>query len=801
MTLENSDKYLNGYPSPLASNEDKATKKYGLEYLKAMYDEWYKSGDVGFQDRKSRYQRNRRYAEGNQDVGKYKDLLDVEGDSSYLNIDWTPVSVIPKFVDIIVNGMVNQEYDILAKSTDPVAASERLEKKKKMYGDMITKRFVEKLEDSTGISLAPKGFVAQTSEEIEMYMSLNYKQSVEIALEKAVGYTMDINDYDEIKRLIIRDCVVLGLGAAKTSMSPTDGITIRHVDPSNLITSYSNKPDFKNIRHAGEVYSITISELKQMAGSELSEEDYLEIARQYAGKNNNPSSFSTSKYYENAIDTYAYDYDKFSVNILDAEFITGHQLKFEKKENKHGGYSVNRKKKNYKAPSKSKYKREDLSSTVKVVYTGKYIVGTDYIFNYGMMNDMPRSKSNLSDVRLSYIIYQPNLYRMKSRSLVDRMIPFADQIQLAHLKIQHVLAKARPKGVAFEVGALENVSKGDGGTFTTMELQEIYDQTGVLYYRRENDEGIMSNAIPVTELENGVGRDFSTLMAVYNHNLQMIRDVTGVNEARDASQPSSEALVGVQKLALLASNNATRDVNDAYLSITKKVAQSISVRMQDLVNFKGLHGMYENVIGESSMHSIDMMKKVSIHEFGITLEVSPTEEEKQLLENNIQVSLAQKELRLEDAIMIRSIKNIKMANQMLILRRVKYLEEQQAMAKQNAEQNAMLQQQSAQQTAAIKQQEMQAEAQMEQMKIQAKAQAEIQLKQAEFELKEQFEQSQHFRRLREIELQNLGKEGAAAVQGEARKSVQQQSAINQSEMIEQRQGKRGPLGAQTNKIG
>jgi hypothetical protein len=385
---------------------------------------------------------------------------------------------------------------------------------------------------------------------------------------------------------------------------------------------------------------------------------------------------------------------------------------------------------------------------------------------------------------------------MKSRSLVDRMVPFADQIQLAHLKIQHTLAKARPKGAAFEVGSLENVSKGDGGTFTPMELQEIYDQTGNIYYRRIDDEGQMTGAMPIQELENGIGRDFGTLIGVYNHNMQMIRDVTGINEARDASKPSSEALVGVQKLSLLASNNATRDINDAYLNVTKRVSQSVTVRMQDLINFKSLHSMYANVIGETSMESIDLMKKLSIHEFGITLEVAPNEEEKQMMEQNIQVSLAQKELRLEDAIMIRSVKNIKMANQMLILRRKKYQEEQQAQAQQASEQNAQLQQQSAQQAAQLKQQEMQAEVQIEQARIQAKAQAEMQLKQMEYQLKEQFEQAQHQRRLREIELGNLGKEGAASINGGVRKEVQQQSAMNQSQMIAQRDGQRGPLGSE-----
>ncbi len=791
MMYNNSKDKLNGYPNPLATNEEKASKEYGLDYLKAMYYDYSKNSDVYYRDIKIRYSRNRAYAEGSQDIGKYKDLLDVQGDTAYLNIDFTPVSIIPKFVDVIVNGMVNQEYDIKATSIDPIAAEERLNKRKSMFADMINKKFFENMEDISGLELTKKDFVAETAEEIDMFMSLNYKQNVELALEKAIGYTLDINDYDLIKRYMIRDLVVLGLCASKIELNPVSGLKIRHVDPANLITSYSSKPDYKNIRHAGEIYSMTIADLKQIAGDEFSEDDYQKIAKEYAGKNNNPMTYGDRAYYDNGNETY--DYDKFSVNVLDAEFITSHSLNYEKKENSFGGFSVNKKPSNYKPPKVSKNKRENIGSTVKVIYKGKYIVNTDYIFNYSMMQDMPRPKSNLSETKLSYVVYQPNLYKMKNKSLVDRMIPFADQIQLAHLKIQHTLAKARPKGAAFEVGSLENVSKGDGGTFTPMELQEIYDQTGNIYYRRIDDEGNMTGALPIAELENGIGRDFVTLINVYNHNLQMIRDVTGVNEARDATQPSNEALVGVQKLALLASNNATRDINDAYLNVTKRISECISMRMQDLVNFVGLHSMYSNVIGDGSMNSIDMMKKISLHEFGIILDVSPSQEERQLMEQNIQISLAQKELRLEDAIIIRSIKNVKMSNQMLILRRKKYQEEQRFLSQQASEQNAMLQQQSAQQSAQLKQQELETQLALERDKARAKLESEIQLRQLDFELKERFEQSQHQRRLREIELSNLGKEGAASISGQARKEVQNQSARNQSKLIEQRKGNRGPL--------
>ena len=783
-------KDLRGYPSPLASNEEKIKPTYGLQYFKQMYAEWDSNKFTNYQDLKARYSRNRAYAEGNQDTSKYKDLLDADGGTSYLNIDWTPVSIIPKFVDVIVNGMINQDYEVKANAVDPVAIANRQEKKKKMLGEMLTKDITAQLSDISGLNLEPQGFVADTVDEVELYMNLNYKQAVEIALEKAIQFTLDLNEYPEVAKSVYRDLVVLGKGAVKCDMT-SSGIKVRHVDPANLITSYSNKPDFKRISHAGEVYSVTISELKSMAGDEFTEEDYQKIASEYAGKMGNPLSYNRSMLSDSSNSNY--DYDAFSISILDAEYKTGYDIKAEKKENARGGHSVNRKKGNYKAPKNSKTNRQDISTTVDVKYVGKYIIGTDYIFNYKMATDMARTKDDLASVNLSYIIYQPNLNKMVSRSIVDRMVPFADQIQLAHLKLQHVLAKARPKGAAFEIGAMENVSKGDGGTFTPLEIQDIYDQTGNVYYRRQDDDGNMTSYMPIQELENGIGRDMMSLINIYQHNLQMIRDVTGVNEARDASQPSSEALVGVQKLALLASNNATRGINEAYLNITKRVSEDISIRMQDLINYKNLHKVYAGIIGETSMKSIDMMKKMSIHLFGISLDVAPDEQEKAQVEQNIQISLANGDLRLEDAIMVRSIGNTKMANQMLILRRQKYQQEKAQEQQSAIEANAQAQQQSAQQAAALQQQAFQAEVQSEQAKIAAKAQAEAELKKIEYDLKERFEAQQHARRMEEIALQNQGKLGAANTQSQTRKDVQDKSAKYQSQMIEQRAGKRGPI--------
>ena len=785
-------KKVGGYPSPFVPPEQKEKIEYGLAYFKKMYHDWKDNADMKVDSRRSRYIKARTYAQGSQNVSKYKDLLDVEGDSSYLNLDWTPVNIIPKFVDLIVNDLCNQEYEIVANAIDPISETLREKDKKTLFAKMLIHPAMKDFNKATGYDVEQKGYIPQTQEELDIHMALNYKQSTEIAVENGVKFVMDINNYNSIKKAVIRDLLVCGIGATKTSIDPNTGVKIKYVDPSNLVTSYTNNEDYSDIQHAGEVYTITIGELKRIAGDQLTEQDYEKIAKEYAGKNHN---YDMSPNYESYMNEYQdeFEYDKYRVTVMDAEFLSVNELKYEKKKNAYGGYTVTKKKGSYKKPKKSKFERELIKTSVKVVYSGKWIVGTDYCINYGLAKNMMRNKSNLTETKLSYVVYAPGTHKMVNKSMVERMIPFADQIQLAHLKLQQVIAKARPKGAAFELGALENVSKGDGGTFTPLELQEIYDQTGNIYYRTMSDTGEPSGAVPVQELENGIGSDMEKLISVYAHNLQMIRDVTGVNEAREGAKPPSEALVGVQKLQIMASNNATRNINDGYLSITKRVAECVVMRLQDVLESKSKKKSYTNAIGKSAVTMFGVNQDISINEFGITLDVAPDEQEKSQLEANLQMSLAQKEIRLEDVITIRRIKNVKLANQVLMFRRKKYQEEEERKAKEAQKMNANIQKQSNEQQSKLKLQETEFMARIEQAKIESEAQADLRRLEAEFKLKNQLEDMNHQRRMKEIALNNSGKKEVADVSGKIKLDSQDKAAYNQSRLVEQKRDRALPL--------
>jgi hypothetical protein len=746
------DKFI-GYPNPLAKESEKDKPEYGLRYFRSMYRDWTGENEVLLESRRTRWQSARDYAGGKQSVQIYKDLLNVEGDESFINLDWKIVPIIPKFVDIIVNSLTNADYSVHATAIDPIAIDKRKDDELRMKTKMMMRELDEELQELTGLPMVnPDDFMPGSQEELELYMQLTYKQAVELAIEQGLTLALSINDWKEVSKRVIRDLVVLGMGAVKTEVDHS-GVKIRYVDPMYLVTSYSDDNDFVNISHAGEIRRITISQLKAEAGAQFDEKQYEDIAKKFAGKYGNSKKFRVIPNIINGLEYY--DYDNFLIDIMDAQFIVPNELRYEKKETMYGTSTVSRKYDDYKSPKNNKYKREMIQTSYECKYAGKWIIDSPHIFDYSKATNQQRANSALHKTKLDYIIYASDINFMINKSLCERMIPFGDQIQLTHLKLQHLSAKARPKGMAMEVGSIENVPNGKGGVFTPLGVQEVFDQTGVYYYRQIMDDGSASVARPITELDGGVGSALTELLALYDYNLNRLRDVTGVNEARDGNIPSKDSVVGVAKINLIASNNATRAVNDAYINIYKRTAESSVMMIQDLVKYHKPYQGYVSAIGETAMKAISITKDVSLHEFGIIIEPEPDEIDRERLEMNIQAALSKDTLRIEDAEMIRQIKNVKLANRLLVLRRNKYMEEQALVAQQNAEFNAQQNQIATQQAA---ESEIAVDAAIKNNDISA-------LK-AKLAIEDEYNQKAHERKLEEIRELNEGKIATAEVNNE-----------------------------------
>mgnify|MGYP003112817982 CR=1 FL=1 len=676
------------FPSQVVSDLEKMSHDYGLKVAQAIEQEWFnKDKSVNkYNNTRNDFHKLRLYARGEQSIQKYKDELSINGDLSYLNLDWKPVPIIPKFVDIVVNGIAERTYDIKAYSQDPFGVSKRTEYMEGILMDMKLKEFDAFTEQWYGVNLSttedPEK-LPDSEEELSLHMQLNYKQAVEMAEEQALNVLFDGNNYELVKKRFYQDLTVLGIGAAKTSFNTSEGVTIDYVDPANLVYSYTDSPYFEDIYYVGEVKEIPINELvKQFPhlDQETLEADI---------KNNSQGSRYTNKKED--------DHNK--VQVLYFNYKTYMNEVYKIKETGTGGFKAIKKDDKFNPPKDKEGGYEKLLRSIECLYEGAYLLGSRKLLKWELARNMMRPKSDYTKVKMNYSIVAPRMYEGRIESLVSRITGFADMIQLTHLKLQQVLSRMVPDGVFLDADGLAEIDLGNGTNYNPQEALNMFFQTGSVIGRSFTQEGDMNpGKVPIHEIQSGSGgQKMQSLIQTYNYYLQMIRDVTGLNEARDGSTPDPKALVGVQKMAAANSNTATRHILQAGLFLTAEIAECLSLRISDILEYSPTADAFVQAIGAHNVATLDEMQNLHLYDFGIFIELAPDDEEKQMLENNIQVALQKESIELEDAIDLRDIKNIKLANQLLKIRRVKKQEKDQELQQQNiqAQSEAQVQQQAA----------------------------------------------------------------------------------------------------------
>ena len=730
------------FPSQVVPDAEKLSYDYGLEIAKAIEHEWFDRSERGehhragsrFYANRNDFHRLRLYARGEQSVQKYKDELSINGDLSYLNLDWKPVPIIPKFVDIVVNGMSERNYDIKVYSQDPFGVAKRTEYMESMLRDMKAKEFDDEVQKNFNMDMRENDpdTLPETEEELELHMQLTYKQATELAEEQAINVLLKGSNYDLIRKRVYYDLAVLGIAAIKTTFDESTGVKVQYVDPDMLVYSYSESPYFDDIYYVGEVKTIPINELVREF-PHLSESDLKEI--QEAA---NSSKFEYNRARKSK--------DLNQIDVLYFNYKTYMNEVYKLKETATGGERLIEKDDTFNPPADMQGGYARVSRQVEVLFEGAKILGAEKLLNWQLAENMMRPKSDMTKVKTNYSIVAPRMYQGRIESLVSRITGFADMIQLTHLKIQQVLARMVPDGVYLDADGLAEVDLGNGTNYNPQEALNMFFQTGSIIGRSYTMDGDPNpGKIPIQEIASGNGGGkIQTLIGNYNYYLQMIRDVTGLNEASDGSTPDRHALVGVQKLAAANSNTATRHILQAGLYLTADAAEQISLRISDVIEYSPTRDAFLQQIGTHNVATLEEMSELHLYDFGIFIELAPDEEEKQMLENNIQMALQQKLINLSDAIDLRSINNIKLANQMLKIKEKKKVADDQA----KQQQNIQAQQQAQQQTA-------QAQAQAETQKQQALTQSNIQLEQAkaEFKAKNLDQEAKIKKELMELEFQ------------------------------------------------
>ncbi len=770
------------FPSQVAPDIEKVSQEYGLKVAKAIESEWFVRDGVTyrFANNQDSFHKLRMYARGEQSVQKYKDELSINGDMSYLNLDWKPVPIIPKFVDIVVNGIAERIYDVKAYSQDPYGVDKRTKYMEGLLIDMQNVEFDKQIQQFYGQSIlqTPVNEIPENKEELELHMQLNYKQAVEIAEEQAINTLLTGNKYDLIKKRFYYDLAVLGIGAVKTGFNTSQGVTIDYVDPANLVWSYTSDPYFDDIYYVGEVKVIPINELAKQF-PELTQQDLEEISGQ---------SMRKAGYY-NAHHEHD-EIDKNQIQILYFNYKTYSKEVYKVKDTATGGSKVIVKDDSFNpiidAELEARFGK--LEKQIEVLYEGALILGTDKLLKWELAKNMMRSKSDYTKVKMNYNIVAPRMYKGKIESLVGRITGFADMIQLTHLKLQQVLSRMVPDGIFMDADGLAEIDLGNGTNYNPQEALNMFFQTGSIIGRSLTMDGDPNpGKVPIQEIQSGNGGGkLQSLIQTYNYYLQMIRDVTGLNEARDASTPDAKALVGIQKIAAANSNTATRHILKAGLFLSAEVCEALSLRISDIIEYSPTRDAFIQSIGAHNVATLEEMSELHLYDFGIFLELEPDEEEKQLLENNIQMALTQQSIELEDAIDLRVIKNVKLANQLLKIRRKKKQERDQELQQRNIEAQAKANgeaQQMASQAEVQKQQAItQMQTQLEQVKAQIasqKLQQEMQLKKElmayEFQLNMQMQSKQDALADKKENLKEDRKDQRVKLQGDERRKSQNQA--------------------------
>jgi len=740
-----------GFPSHLISPSEKG-RDWVLQFCKAAWSSFESDNPREmFYHARYRYEVIKSYAMGNQSINKYRPLLGVaeESKEDWLAIDWTVIPIVPKFRRIAIGKLNKIGYNIDATPIDSLANDEvedffAKSKAKLLMREQAMKVDPALLEDPV-LQLEPNE--AKDMEELEIQMNYTFKHQMAIEAEQGIKLVLEQNEAEKMREKIKEDLFDYGVAGYKEYIDSNGAIKIRNINPRNILINNCKNNDFSDASYVGEIIEMTIADLKQMAGNSFTPDQYEDIAKNVIGKYGNPKEWPSS------LSVYNKGYDKFRIRLLDLEFFSVNEMVYEQRVDRRGNKIYARSRYEDKNKRKEKFDRV----AYKVVYKGKWIIDTQYLFDYGLCTDMKRAKSSLMDTKLSYHICAPEFWDMRAYGMMEQLIPIADAIQIAWYRMQNAINQARPKGIVIEMGALEDIPLGAGGKkLSPMKVLDLYNKTGTLVYRKADAQGRMTNYKPIEELENGLGRDVMNYYQIIQNHIQMLRDITGMNEMTDGSTPDPRTLTTVAKLAYEGTNNSLAHIISGEKKLLESLANAIILRLQDVAAVGGVKG-YVRSLGANTMRFFQVSPNLSLHEFGIFIEDKPTDEQRGMLMQQVQAGQANGMLDIEDAIIIQNTDNLKVAQQLLAYKIKKRREQAQQEAMQQQQQNAEVQMQSAQAAEQAKQQTLQVEAQVKSQLIQVEKELEGKLLEMKYQYELMLEEMRQTGKLKSKKMENRGK--------------------------------------------
>lgn len=710
--------------------------KWGMQYAKAAWSDWnYTIPRTCFYNAADKYEELRLYAHGKQPINKYKKLLavDQQTDNTWLVVDWSVRPIIPKFRDIAISRLVQQEYNIVATPIDPQAKGEL----DSYYADTKAKIAMRKLMEQQNPELAnhpmlqPQPGEPMDFEELEMRVEFGEQFNRSKDAEQAIQLMFYENDAKIMRRRWFESFFDCGPAGYKAWLDKDGRPRCREVNPEAVITNYCRFPDFRDLIHAGEVIDVSLIDLAVLRDDNgnpvFTKEQIDEMKNNVAGKWSNPAMVGRST-------NYFKSYDKNTVKVLDLQFYSYNELNFERNINRRGNLMFNEvewDRRNYK---KDKYLRKK----IKVVYEVKWIIGTDYVYDFRLKKDMKRSvqPEKMSNTTLDYKFFAPNFYEMRTLSMMERLVPLADEYQMCVYRIQNFINRMVPNGWWVDLDALENVALNKGGeNMKPVDLLQMFFETGVLVGRSKDIMGNNVNYKPIIPIDSNA---YDQLKALYEHlqiTITQMQSIIGLNELTDGSTPNPKTLNGVASIAVESTNNSLFPLQFGERYLLESLANDMLLLMQQSLKLGNIEG-YAKALNSNTLQFIQVSDTLRMRDYGIMLDERPNDDQKQLLLMAIQQDQASGLLDSADALYILNVYNVKQAQQMLAYkaRKNKEAQQQAEMAKiqennQGAQQAAMVAEQAKQQTLQLewelKMQYMEREKQLEGMLLQMELQMKL----------------------------------------------------------------------------
>lgn len=702
----------NTYPD---SNIDPRDKGYDyiLQYVKAAWNDargYVPNNRLNYGQ--SRMNEVRQYALGRQSVTKYKKMLlvDEQQDKSWLNIDWTPPSFLTKFREIAISKLVQRKYDVVAFAVDPIAKSEEDAFFNEMKIKIAMREAAEKAAQQTGDEeilnnplLQPNPNEPEDMEQLKMEQEFGYKHVMSMEAENAFALVQYQNNLEEKRKRVIENLYDFGVGGYTTYIDENGNTKIREVYPENLVLSYCSKPDFSDLIHWGELREMYVGDLQPY----FTRAQLNDIVTNVAGKFGNPNNlmFGTdlSQYWS-----------RFKVLVLDFEFLQYNNYTYKEEVDNRGNIRFGKTK--YKDPSKLSVNRiggleeqfdekmdvtgqrgsaepKFIPVTKKVVYKTKWVVMTDFMYDYGISENQIRKQSSWWDTKLNVQLYSWNFYQMQFAGMTERLIPLEDKACLAWFRLQNMANKLIPYLINLDLNALEGVDFGAGGD--KMKPEKVMDfifSNFVVPYRSNDLLSNNPNYKPVSIEASGQLVVFGQLYEDLMRTVDLMRQVSGLNELTDGSTPNAKTLVPVAEAAMQSTNNALYLISFADKQLIQQLADAVICKVQIAVKLGKVEG-YTKALGTDTVRFMQINPDISLHEFGIFIEDSPQDFERQQLLQELNIKDSQGLIEPEDKILVMSCRNLKQAAMVLAYRikkrREKLQEYELQRIQQTSEGNAM----------------------------------------------------------------------------------------------------------------